>query len=192
MCQKNDYTRRAVTAALAILTALLVFGVTLTEAQIATGGNYRLEQAVIGSGGGTSADSTGSVYKLESTIGEAVAGTTSSGTGYAVRGGFLSSAVAFAPTAAAVSVTGRIITPDGSGLRNVRVTLTDMHGTTRTVLSGLRGSFRFNEVASGETYIISVVSSRYQFAPQVVYVGEEIGDLTFAASGAAGGGILQQ
>ena len=70
--------RRTATVLLAVLAALLVFGATLTSAQIAQNGNYKLEQAVIGSGGGTNSDTTNNVYKVEGTIGEPIAGTTSS------------------------------------------------------------------------------------------------------------------
>ena len=89
MCQKNDYTRRVVTVLLAVVTALFVFGTTLTSAQVATGGGFRLEQSVIAAGGGTAADATGSELKLESTIGEAVAGTTSTAALFLVKGSFL-------------------------------------------------------------------------------------------------------
>jgi len=59
MCQKNDYARRAVTVLLAVVTALFVFGATLTSAQVATGGSFRLEQSVIAADGGTVADAPG-------------------------------------------------------------------------------------------------------------------------------------
>lgn len=40
-----------------------------------------------------------------------------------------------APTAAFVTVSGRVSTPEGGGLRNARVALTDQNGNTRTVLT---------------------------------------------------------
>jgi hypothetical protein len=67
MCQKNDYARRTVTLLLAVVTALFVFGATLTGAQVVTGGSYTITQSIIASGGGTSTGA-GSVYQVEGTI----------------------------------------------------------------------------------------------------------------------------
>lgn len=84
-----------------------------------------------------------------------------------------------APTAASVSISGRVITPQKLGLTNARVTLTDLQGTSRTIRTGKFGSFRFTDVAAGETYIISVSARRYTFAPQVITVNEDIEELIF-------------
>lgn len=83
-----------------------------------------------------------------------------------------------APTAANVSVGGRV-TVGKNGLSRARVTLTDMNGETRTVLTSSFGYFRFDEVTVGETYIIYVTHKRYIFAPQVVNIVEELTDLDF-------------
>lgn len=48
-----------------------------------------------------------------------------------------------APTAASVTVSGRVISPRGSGLTKARVTLTDARGETRTVITGTFGAYRF-------------------------------------------------
>lgn len=87
------------------------------------------------------------------------------------------------PTAAAVSIRGRVLTPGGSGLRNALVTLTDANGNSRTVLTGLRGTFNFTETRAGETYIVSVNSKRYTFQPQVVTAVSDITDLSFVGAG---------
>lgn len=81
------------------------------------------------------------------------------------------------PTAANVSVSGRTLTPEGYGLRNAIVTLTDAQGVTRSARTSTFGYFRFDDVAVGETYIIGVTSKRYQFAPQVIAVNDEVTDL---------------
>ena len=83
------------------------------------------------------------------------------------------------PTAATVTISGRVILPQNIGLTNALVTLTDSRGIARTQRSGNRGVFRFSEVAAGETYVISVSSRRYRFDPQVVNPTQNISDLTF-------------
>jgi hypothetical protein len=86
-----------------------------------------------------------------------------------------------APVAAAVSVSGRVLTFDGSGLRDAKVTLTDTDGNSRSITTGSFGYFRFDDVRAGETYVVSVVSKRYQFSPQVITVNEELSELNFTA-----------
>ncbi len=179
MCQKNDYTRRTVTVLLAVITALFVFSAMQVAAQVATGGTFRLEQTVIAGGGGTSADAGGNVFRLEGTIGEAVAGANSTGAPFSVKGGFLSAAQPLAPTAAAVSISGRVVTSGGGGLVNARVTLTAADGTSQTVLTRKTGAFVFNDVNAGETYFISVASRRYTFAVQVFSVMENLTGIEF-------------
>ena len=77
-------------------------------------------------------------------------------------------------TAAGVSVSGRVLTPDGRGLRNAYVVLTDQHGVTRTVTTGAFGNYQFDDVQSGEAYVIGVVSKRYRFASRVLQVFDTV------------------
>ena len=163
---------------LAIL-AITLSSALAAEAQVAQGGTYRLEQSVI-AGGGTSADATGNAYKLDGVIGEPIAGTISTGSTYSVKGGFLTNS-AFAPTAAAVSISGRVLTASGGGLVNALVTLTDINGNARTILTKKFGTFRFDDVAVGEIYIITVTSRRYTFQPQVISVTENLTNIDFTA-----------
>lgn len=91
-------------------------------------------------------------------------------------------AIEFSPaTAAAVSISGRVLTPAGRGLRGARITLTDGSGNSRTALTSVFGYYRFNDVAAGEVVVMSVFSKRYTFAPQVLNVNEEIENLNFTA-----------
>lgn len=83
------------------------------------------------------------------------------------------------PTAANVSVGGRVLITQGRGLMNARVTLIDLNGNTQTIMTGKFGFFRFADVASGGTYIITVDSKRYVFQPQVITVLEDITELSF-------------
>jgi hypothetical protein len=86
-----------------------------------------------------------------------------------------------APTAANVSLSGRVLTTDGRGIRNTAVVLTGPKGNSRTAMTSSFGYYRFDEVPSGETYVLSVSSKRYQFAPRVVTVQDEIANLDFIA-----------
>jgi hypothetical protein len=74
------------------------------------------------------------------------------------------------------SIEGKLITADGIGLPNTRVTLTNSNtGETYTVLSNGFGIYRFGGVKSGSTYLISIESRQFMFAPQAITV---LGDMT--------------
>ncbi len=95
-----------------------------------------------------------------------------------------------APTAAAVTVSGRALTADGRAVSRARVSLTDSSGATRTVRTNSFGYYRFDEVGAGETYIFNVFSKRYSFVPQVITVMEDVTDLNFTAYSNAGRTVL--
>ena len=89
--------------------------------------------------------------------------------------------VPFAPTAANIFVSGKVLVSDGRGLTNAVVTLTDGAGNVRTTRSTSFGYFHFPEVAAGGTYILNVASKHYQFVPQVITVTENVSDLRLTA-----------
>lgn len=86
-------------------------------------------------------------------------------------------------TAATVAISGRVQTVKGRGIRNVRVTLTDSNGNSRTSLTGVGGNYKSTDLAAGETYIISVTAKRYTFvqATRVLSVNEDIQGVDFIA-----------
>ncbi|MET0752074.1 MAG: reprolysin-like metallopeptidase [Pyrinomonadaceae bacterium] len=84
-----------------------------------------------------------------------------------------------APTAAAVSVAGRVLVGKGTGLRNAVVILTDLSGNSRSAISSSFGYYRFDDVSIGETYFISVKSKRYSFETQTLFVTEDVENLNF-------------
>jgi hypothetical protein len=86
-----------------------------------------------------------------------------------------------APTAAAVSVSGRVLSSEGMGVVNASVTITDSSGITRTARTNPFGYFRFFEVQAGQTYLVSISSKRFSFAPQAVRVLDNMTELNFSA-----------
>jgi hypothetical protein len=86
-------------------------------------------------------------------------------------------------TAASVSVAGRILTAQGRGIRNARLTLTDADGAVRYAQTGAFGYYRFAGVEAGQTYILQISSKRFAFAnpTRVLNVQDEISDADFVA-----------
>lgn len=86
-------------------------------------------------------------------------------------------------TAASVIVGGRVLTPSGRGLRNALVTVTEADGTTRTVLTGVNGSYNFPDLTIPQTIVVSVRSKSYRFLPRVFSPDADFGELDFTALG---------
>lgn len=82
-----------------------------------------------------------------------------------------------APTAAPVSVSGRVSTSLGSSIRNARVVLTSASGQSKQTMTNSFGNFSFEGVDSGETYLLSVQAKGYTFETRSIRVEDSISDL---------------
>jgi hypothetical protein len=87
----------------------------------------------------------------------------------------------FVPTAAAVSVSGRVLNEYGYGVSKAIVTLSGSTGATRTVLTNAFGYYRFDNLTAGNTYFLNAASKRYRFSPRVISIGEDLTDVNFIA-----------
>jgi hypothetical protein len=90
-----------------------------------------------------------------------------------------------APTAAQVSVGGRILTSGGAGIRSAIVSLTSLStGETRSARSGSFGFYKFDNVRVGETYVLRISSKRFVFNPDSRTISplDELTDADFIAS----------
>jgi hypothetical protein len=149
------------------------------RAQIATGGTFSLSQAVVAGGGTTSA---GGSFTVEGTAGQSAAGGQLAGSSFALYGGFWTPAP-LAPTAAGVTVSGRVSTASGQGISGVRLALLGSDGQTRNATSSSFGYYQFENVMSGETYILTVTSKRYVFSEPtiVLHVLDSLDAVNFVA-----------
>jgi hypothetical protein len=89
------------------------------------------------------------------------------------------------PTAANASISGRITTAQGNGIRNVIISLTTPNGGIISTRTGTFGYYRFEDLPVGETYILSVSSKRYTFAnpTRIISLQEDLTDEDFVAEG---------
>ena len=85
-----------------------------------------------------------------------------------------------APTAAGVSVSGRIIAGK-RGVANARITMMDNEGNVLEARSNGFGLYSFDSVTVGTTYIVTVTAKGYQFSQRVINVDDAITDLNFYA-----------
>ncbi len=77
------------------------------------------------------------------------------------------------------SVTGRVTTPTGLGLRNATVILTDLQGARRLATTSSFGIYTFANIPSGVDYVISVSSKRYRFAARTLTITSDLADIDF-------------
>ena len=84
---------------------------------------------------------------------------------------------AFTPTAAPVTISGRVVDRSGRAISRATLSLTDQNGRTRTVRSSSFGYFRFDGVPAGEGYVLNVQALGYKFEPQYINVSDSIDGL---------------
>jgi hypothetical protein len=91
----------------------------------------------------------------------------------------------FASTAANAAVSGRVLTADGAGIRNAKVTITGNTLTEpRVATTGSFGYFTFEGLQTGQTYVVTVNSQRYTFSTpsRVISLVDNIADMDFIAN----------
>jgi len=87
-------------------------------------------------------------------------------------------------TAANASVSGRVATADGRGIRNATVVVTgNSLAAPIAATTGSFGYFTFDGLATGETYVVTVNSQRYTFAApsRVLSLVGNVADADFTA-----------
>ena len=82
-------------------------------------------------------------------------------------------------TAPVATISGRVFTPTGLGLRNAVVSLTDSQGIRRTATTSSFGVYSFDNVAIDGTYIIGVSSKRFRFATRTLDVTGSMANVDF-------------
>jgi hypothetical protein len=155
---------------IALLFLSATLGVVAANGQ--AGGIFAVKQGFTSSGGGVANDAVNSVFTVNGTIAEPIAGTRSNGGIFGVWSGFWPEATSVR-TASGVSISGRV-TAAGRGLRGATVTITDRSGLTRSVVTGPTGSYRIDDVTTGQVYVIAVVSRRFSFTEQIVSVTDSL------------------
>ena len=89
-----------------------------------------------------------------------------------------------APSAANVTIQGRVTTASGNGIRNVRVYLTEEDGEVHVISTGSFGSYRFDDIPAGQNVVIGIASKRYSFpqTTQLVTLNDDLNELDWTAN----------
>ena len=76
------------------------------------------------------------------------------------------------------SISGRIVTPAGAGLRNATVSIT-IAGVAVRVTTSAFGFYTFNNVPTNATYVITVPSRLFRFSPRTVIFNDDLTNVDF-------------
>lgn len=90
-------------------------------------------------------------------------------------------AASLAPTAADVTISGRVSDSNGRAISRSQVRFNDMQGNLRTAVTNQFGCFTFEEVEAGQTYVFQATAKGSNFAPQVISVNDDVTELSFVA-----------
>jgi hypothetical protein len=86
------------------------------------------------------------------------------------------------PTAANVSVSGRVLSSGGFAIKGARVFMTKPDGTPMMALTNSFGYYNFDAVPAGDGYVMRVTSKGWAFQPRVVNVTDSLTDQDFVAN----------
>jgi len=132
-------------------------------------------QTLLGNFGGTSPNGTWSLY-MRDDGGSLVAVTGCVNGGWGLE--------FFSSTAANASVSGRVLTANGQGIRNAKVVINGNSLTEPIIATtGSFGYFNFDGLRTGETYVVTVFSKRYTFSSpsRVITLIDNVVDADFIA-----------
>jgi hypothetical protein len=90
-----------------------------------------------------------------------------------------------APTASTASISGRVTTANGSGIRNAAMILTGNSLPAPVIVqTGSFGTFSFDNLRVGETYVLQVGAKRFRFSnpTHVITLQSDIADMDFVAN----------
>ena len=137
------------------------------------------------SGGGTNSQIPGSGFYTLPATGAYIIRTTAfdgGSNGGPYTGAYSVTLTANNPTAANVSVNGRVTNAKGRGISRAYITLSDGGGATRYAVTNPFGYYRFFNVAAGATYLLNVNRKNYRFSqPSQTFSATRDGEINFVA-----------
>lgn len=174
----SNNINQAARAGWALIFTFFLF-VSAVDVSAQTGGTFDLTRSVIAGGGGS--ESTGGAFTLSGSAGQPAAGVNANVGQFNLHNGFWFQNLV--PTAAGASLSGRVTTAAGNGIRGVRIKLTGPNGTTWSTVTSTFGYFAISDVPAGFTYVLEVSSGRYTFANPtlVIFLNEDLANVEFTA-----------
>jgi hypothetical protein len=89
---------------------------------------------------------------------------------------------ALVPTAAKVSVSGRVLAADGDGIRGATVAFTRADGQVVTAVTNAFGYYMIQDLQSGQTYVVNAHARGASFHPRLLLMTDSITDADIIAN----------
>lgn len=86
------------------------------------------------------------------------------------------------PSAASVSISGRVTDANGRGISRATVSVNGSKGAVGTTITNPFGYYRINGIEAGNSYVFEARHKRYSFTPQALSVDADLTDLNFTAN----------
>jgi hypothetical protein len=83
------------------------------------------------------------------------------------------------PTAASVSLSGRVLDPQGRGISGASVIATNGSGALVRSRTNPFGYYTLPEVTAGESVVITVADKRFAFAPRLITGSDDLAGVDF-------------
>ncbi|MFL6373480.1 MAG: carboxypeptidase regulatory-like domain-containing protein [Pyrinomonadaceae bacterium] len=84
-------------------------------------------------------------------------------------------------TAAGVSISGRVLSSSGGGVRGAVVSIIDTRGIQRTTITNAFGYYMFDNVQSGQNFVMRATARGFSFNPKTLNVTDAIADVDFVS-----------
>jgi Domain of unknown function (DUF4214) len=149
--------------AFSVFTAITLIVGSCIPLSAQSGGSFQITNSVVAAGGGDSKDVVNNRFGQQSTVGEHAAGTLLQNPPYSQIAGFWAGPVTVSPTASSASISGRILTSDGSPLGGATINLGGPH--TTEAITDANGFYSFADLEVGGFYIITPARANYSFSP---------------------------
>lgn len=131
-------------------------------------------QTLFGNFGGANANGVWNLFVRDRSLTPTIVGNVAGGWGIEF----------FGSTAAQASISGRVMTASGQGIRNAHVVITGNSLSEPLVTAtGSFGYFTFNGLQTGQTYVVTINSQRYTFSTpsRVISLVDNVTDVDFVA-----------
>lgn len=89
-----------------------------------------------------------------------------------------------APTASNAVISGSVLSANGSGIPNAVILLTDASGQSRAVSTNSFGLYKFENVAAGQTIVLTVKAKQFVFSnpTRIISVSDDVSNADFIAN----------
>src|SRR5690606_233981 len=78
------------------------------------------------------------------------------------------------PSAAGVTLQGRVLTAAGNAIQNARVLVTDEDSQVFVARTNTFGYFQVHDLEAGHNYIVSAVARNHSFGAQAITLNEQV------------------